>query len=396
MIGGRDFQLKALETMEIPYTIIQLKDELTDYCIDNANDLYIMDYTDIDKTLQLSALLHQFHHFEAVVAYREFAQVVAGRVAELLDINTNCNFNAVMKSRDKLAMREQLALLGLNNVGFKSIETEPELVDFYHNCSGKIIVKPSDGVGSQGVYLVESEAQCRSAYQHAKSFGANKLIAEEFIGGEEFSVEACSKSGVHRVIAITRKITTGAPHFVEKGHDQPAKFEPQISARIEQTISNLLDAITHKNGPTHTEIKVCDGQVYIIETHIRIGGDSISDLTRMSTGFDMFEQTLAHLLKIDLPEQELLSGSSSIRFFTPQAGVLESIEGEESVRATQGVVALNILSKVGSEVGSVKESYDRAGYVITFDQEGNRAQKIAEQCQAQIKFNVKQHSFAEQ
>lgn len=50
-------------------------------------------------------------------------------------------------------------------------------------------------------------------------------IIEEYIEGAEYSVETISYQGTHTLLAITKKYTTGNPHYIEVGHLEPAAPE---------------------------------------------------------------------------------------------------------------------------------------------------------------------------
>jgi biotin carboxylase len=53
-------------------------------------------------------------------------------------------------------------------------------------------------------------------------FSADRgVVIEEFVEGPEFSVEILVWNGEPRVLAVTDKVTTGSPNFVETGHSQP-------------------------------------------------------------------------------------------------------------------------------------------------------------------------------
>jgi len=56
----------------------------------------------------------------------------------------------------------------------------------------------------------------------------NKAVIEEFIDGVEVSVESISWQGKHYVLAITDKITTKEPYFVELEHHQPSLIEDDL------------------------------------------------------------------------------------------------------------------------------------------------------------------------
>ena len=84
-------------------------------------------------------------------------------------------------------------------------------------------------------------------------------------------------------------MTSGAPHFIEMQHHQPADITLEQTNRIKETVEKALTALKIENSPSHTEIKLnSKGELYIIEIGARMGGDYISsDLVRLSTGYDM-------------------------------------------------------------------------------------------------------------
>ena len=87
---------------------------------------------------------------------------------------------------------------------------------------------------------------------------------------------------------ITDKVTTGAPHFVELEHHQPAVLSEDQFRMICSITQGALDALGITEGASHTEYKITpSGDIYIIELGARMGGDFIgSDLVQLSTGYD--------------------------------------------------------------------------------------------------------------
>ena len=67
-----------------------------------------------------------------------------------------------------------------------------------------------------------------------------EVILEEFIEGPEYSGESIAYEGKYKLLAITEKHTTGAPHFVEIGHRQPALLEPEMFKKIERILYKAL------------------------------------------------------------------------------------------------------------------------------------------------------------
>ena len=121
-----------------------------------------------------------------------------------------------------------------------------------------------------------------------------KVLIEEFAEGQEYSVEYISYNGSHYFLALTKKYTTGAPHFIETGHMEPAPVNEKLLEKIKKIVSHALDSLDIKNGASHSEIKIDDDEnIKIIEIGARMGGDCIgSDLVKYSTGYDFVKMVI--------------------------------------------------------------------------------------------------------
>ncbi|WP_105169041.1 ATP-grasp domain-containing protein [Pseudoalteromonas sp. T1lg23B] len=377
VIGGRDFQVQGLNDLGIFYTLFQKKDELTPYQIDHADELLITEYQELDNTLALAKMFHRERQYDAVIGYREFAQTVCAEIAQQLGLPSNCDSGAVSVSRDKLKMRQALAENGQGNVAFAKVESLAELQAFMAELQKPAILKPLDGTGSLGVIKVTPET-VEHAYQYVSAHSNGAMLAEEYIGGSEYSVESLSKGGKHQVLAITEKLTTQGPYFVEMGHNQPASLSSADTERVVQAITRLLDTLGHQTGPCHSEIKIFEGEVFVIETHTRNGGDNIWEMTRLTTGVDIFKHTICHLLAIPEPIEKPASNAIAVRYFLPQVEQISKITGVTQVEQQQGIYRLEITSGEGSRIGSLESSHNRAGYVMALGESLKQAVEQAD------------------
>lgn len=152
-----------------------------------------------------------------------------------------------------------------------------------------VIVKPTDRSGSRGINKLENPEGLKKAVHRAVSESfEKKALIEEYVTGTEYSVEAVSFKGVHHILAMTLKYTTGAPHFIETGHLEPAPVSEETYRRAAGVVTHALDTLGVTNSASHSEIKIDEkGDIRIIEIGSRMGGDCIgSDLVRCSTGID--------------------------------------------------------------------------------------------------------------
>lgn len=228
---------------------------------------------------------------DGVVATTELSVPIAAYVAERLNL-LGLPYDVACVITDKYRNRECIKnlkdILSPKYVKAKSIDDI--------KCSGisyPIILKPTNLGGKRGITVVKDEQSLQQAFDYAKgSFRKGTVpvvIAEQFLEeGMECSVESLTFKGEHTIIQITQKDSSGAPHCVELGHHQPAPLTEAIWNKVVHGVSSGLTAIGVTNGPCHTEIKIVNGEVYLIEFNARPGGDHIWwPMVELSTGFDI-------------------------------------------------------------------------------------------------------------
>lgn len=208
-------------------------------------------------------------------------------VAQAMGLVSNTE-ECVRLTETKFAQRQAFEKNGIPVPKYGMIEDESKLkeLDFCY----PIIVKPLDSGGSQGVTKLDSKEGLVEAFRVAADHSRTKrVIVEEFVDGREFSVETLSHNGKHYILQITDKVTSGAPHFIEMQHHQPADITTELAEKIKAIVEKALTVLKIENSPSHAEIKLnSKGELYIIEIGARMGGDFItSDLVRLSTGYDM-------------------------------------------------------------------------------------------------------------
>lgn len=209
-------------------------------------------------------------------------------VAERLHLIGN-SYQSALLANDKHLMRDAFSAA---QVPCPKYQVVTAVEDICETPSFPLIVKPVDRSGSLGVCLVTNPSDLVLAVQNAIDLSFNKTaIIEQYIQGREISVEFISYQGRHFPLQITDKITTGAPHFVELEHHQPADLTPSQYEDIFAITTRALMVLGISNGASHTEFRITEeGKIFIMELGARMGGDFIgSHLVRLSTGYDFLQ-----------------------------------------------------------------------------------------------------------
>ena len=280
-------------------------------------------------------------------------------VAEQMGLVGNSYASAV-RANNKFQMRNAFAEAGVPCPQYRMITNEEELDSIKLDLP--LIVKPSDRSGSLGVTKVTSFQDLFPAVKNALRVSFKKeAMIEEFIEGREISVEFISFQGTHYPLQITDKVTTGAPHFVELEHHQPAMLSEAQYSEVYSITKNALDALGLTNGASHSEYKITeDGHVYVMEIGGRMGGDFIgSDLVRLSTGYDFVKGVIEVALGTFAEPVMNVHKCSGVYFLCKEAARLLPV-----IRNAAHNPAIVRAEVTDETIRNVLCSSDRSGYCI--------------------------------
>lgn len=268
---------------------------------------------------------------------------------------------------NKLKMREELERNKVPIPYFYKIDGFEDFVNAVKKFKNeKIIVKPADNSGSRGVQLCNTtNMNIKDSYIYSRDFSrSGQLIIEEYMNGPEVSVETFSLNGKVHIIAITDKITTGAPYFVEMGHSQPSKLDIDLQEEICKVAIAAVLALKIYDGPSHVEIIVTPSGPKIVELGARLGGDNITtSLVPLSTGVNLVKACLQTAIG-EIPDiNKKFNRAAIIKYIEPPMGKITSIIGIEEISEIHGVEFV-MLKRVGEKITEIKNSSDRSGYII--------------------------------
>lgn len=316
-IFGKNAQMMGVETHAFSFD---------DNCIakETVTAHHLVDIMKTDEVLHLCQSLG----VNGVVATTELTVPVASYVAQHMGLPC-IPYDKARVITDKYRNRKACAgIEGLEQPGFVEITDISEFDR--QSLRYPLILKPTSKGGKRGITVVDNPNDLEASFQYAKQFsGIDPVIIEEYIeGGQEYSVESLSCQGRHYIVQITQKISSGPPHCVELGHQQPAQITVEMRNTVKRIISSGLSAIGVENGACHTEIKIADGKVWLIEFNARPGGDHIAwPLTELSTGYPyikgLIEVALGEFQGLD--ESQLRHDYAGVLFVTEQTACLKPL-----------------------------------------------------------------------
>ena len=279
--------------------------------------------------------------------------LVVSYVAEKLG-KVGTPYQAFKNIQNKAFVREKTnGISGLNAVDYKLGIWE----HIFSTFPRPYVLKPVTGASKKGVNFVDDSVRKLSI---PEDLGEVTFMAEVYVEGKEYSVESMSYHNQHQVIQVTEKISTGAPHFVELEHHQPALLSVDVKEKIYKQIPDILSTVGFTDGASHTEIKVNDaGQIFLIEINPRGGGDMISnDLIGLSTDYDYLRQLL--LVALDEYEPSTVHNVAYAGIYYLSAYTDRLLPYFEGVREKWMVRRERINQTLTNSCGN----YDRDGFIL--------------------------------
>lgn len=355
ILGAGEMQIPVIQKVnDMGYVSIALDYDDNAVGFNYAAKKYVVSSTDSDKVLAVA----RQEKADALLTTSDYPVNVVAKVSQILGLPAMSPEVANICT-NKYLQRKLFSDNGINAPKFYLLSERIHYEDYQEF---PYIVKPVDSSASRGVKKVESSEDLISAVKEARKYSrTGQVLIEQFIGGKEYSVETLTQNNETTIVNITEKLVIGEEYgyFVEDTHIEPAHISQDEWQLIENEVRKALLLIKANNCPSHTEVKIWNGQAYIIEMACRLGGDYItSDLVPLSTGIDM----LANLVRLSVGEpidrEKTLTKVSCVQFLN-----LSNYD-----RCKQFVEAGNS-HIIRSEVKlfsnrRIENSLDRLGYIV--------------------------------
>lgn len=352
-----------------------------------ADEFLLTDFTDQQRFAEV--VRQAAADFDADFVYhigQETSMLQTYRVAEQLHKEVNPS-RSIELLNDKLAMRQLLAEHGVSAIRFAHAEHWRNVAAVLDEFLLPVVVKPTELAGSRGVFLLRDKAELAEWGALLDSYGyAGPVLVEEYLRGQEYSVESISADGVHHVIGVTTKALGGPPLFVEIGHLHPTPESPRTK-EIADLAVQLLTLTGYRTGPAHTEVIWTHDGPRLVESQARLAGDRIPTLVKIATGFDINRAIFRALAGRPL-EPVVARRYARVAYLEYPTGQLRAVRGLDVVHALDFVHELSFPFEIGDVIPAVVDSKTRHGYVVLHADSPEQADQRVDQVRSMIDVEV--------
>eukprot|EP01038_Epipyxis_sp_PR26KG_P016285 gene16285-22182_t len=251
---------------------------------------------------------------KAIIAGAETGVELADQLSEVLNLRTNGTTLSEAR-RNKYVMGETIRAAGIRAVKQFISSSLPDIdkwINEWNPTPFKVIVKPVDSAGSDGVTLCTDLEQvqlaCMKMIGKVNGLGIiNKaVLIQEYLEGQEYVVDIVSKDGVHKVVALwayDRRAANGAG-FVCFGQRPLLITDPNCMEIVEYQ-KKVITALGIMNGPTHGEVKWFNNEPVLVEVGARCHGaeGAWQVIVKKVYGYDQVKCTIDAYLHPELFEE---------------------------------------------------------------------------------------------
>lgn len=303
---------------------------------------------------------------ERLLGALEQLQVPLGEVREALGIG-GMGAATARNFRDKARMKEVLRAAGVPCARHARLRAAEEAWRFVAEVGYPVVLKPVAGAGAASTYRVGDESDLRAALAAYPPALGREVVAEEFVAGDEHSLDTVSIAGE----AVWHSITEYTPApltVVENPWIQwtvllPREVDDPRFDEIRRVGRAALAALGMGTGLSHMEwFRKHDASVAVSEVGARPPGAQIVSLISWAHDLD-FYRAWARLVVFDEftpPARRFAAGAA---YFRGQGeGRVRAVHGLDAAqRELGGLVVEAKLPQVGQPAVS---GYEGQGHVI--------------------------------
>jgi biotin carboxylase len=329
-------------------------------------DLRINSTSDTESLKMINELSDR-SWIRAVIPTDDVTVDLARKVGEMLALPINSKI-AVQVSTNKLAFREFC-----RDHDFRTPNFQLSAVDLNHKkVSFPCVAKPLTLSGSRGVIRCNNHEELQTAIDRIRNLlqeeqkgSVGEILVEDFIAGDEYSVDAIVSDGVLEILAIFEKPDPlEGPFFEETIYVTPPRISAVLVKEIENELQTVCDGIGLNEGPIHVELRVHNHEIWFLELASRTIGGRCGKIIEYQSGVPLEELVLINALRLPRPQKNKLGASGVMMIPVIQEGVLRRVEGINKARAVKGVVDVEIDCREGEILRAWPEGGPYPGFIF--------------------------------
>jgi biotin carboxylase len=368
VLGGTHDHIRLIEILKEKGYYTYLIDYLENPPARRFADEHIRESTlDIESVVNLTKEIKPDLLMAACI---DQALLTMAYVCEKLSLHCHINYQTALELTNKALMKSKFVEHHIPTTPYVILKsTNVQSVDVLKY---PVVVKPADSNSSKGITKVNTYSDLESATSFAFSHSRTKeIIVEEFMEGEEFSVDVAVENGEPTILLVTKniKMQQNENTFTISQSYFPATSDEGLLKKIHNIILKIVSAYNIRNSPLLVQLIHNKGEISVIEFSARLGGGSKHHLIKKITGFDALEWFVDVVLT--QPKSVTIQQMfryACINYIYAKNGIIAGFKGFDELLKAAVIDDYYLYKTPGMEITNHIASTDRpAGFLITDD-----------------------------
>lgn len=344
------------------------------------------DTTNFSETLAVLRSVYHYTPFHGVITLLDKSVELVAAIAHEFKLPGG-TLESATTVKHKYKMREALKRHSVPHPQFQFVKTLNDLHAAACTIGFPLIFKPVAASTSVAVFRINSQQELESTFKlmvtcerTAYWLYSDEYIAEEFMDGQEISVEGIINCGQVHFAGITNK-SVSSPGFTEWMHCFPTYFDSETCALIYEVVKQAIYSVQINNCAFHVEVMMTAAGPKIVEINSRLAGAFISShLVPLATGIDLAYEAIKTALGQSIELKPLHQRYACERnLFATKNGTVIAWNNLTQITNQPGVIEFRVFRQVNEYVKVPPDGYDNLlCVVITIGDTFTQAQEFAE------------------
>lgn len=339
-----------------------------------ADKAYNIDVRDIDG---VAAMCREEQADGIIASFSDLLAECLVKIAAKAGLKCYCTPEKIRYLREKPLMKEMFRQLQIPTP--TSIRLNADFADSELEAVGlPCVIKPANGYGSRGIYVVNSADEIRAHFANTASFSSfDYILAETYNQGHEFNMMTWMVDGELQLLSIadrekSHEIEGDIPHISRLVY--PSRFLDEVREQSMDIVRKVAQFVGITTGPISMQffytpgqgVQVCEiaGRMFGYEHELvtLAGGMSVEQLL-LDYVYD--EAALKRTFQAHDPHFKCLSGGL---YFHGYEGTVADVSAAEAAAKLPGVAQSIIYYQPGETIAhGVGAKPYAARYYITAD-----------------------------
>lgn len=360
-----------------------------------------LDFGDPEGSTERIVEISKEFPIDSVISVEDEGLELAAMAGAALGLDYN-DISSVSTASNKYAMRKILSEAGLKSPNYWLINIEEDSIVAAYGVEYPCVLKPLFLSASRGVVRANNEKEFSQAFElnkkilegtSVKQRGgklSESILVESYIPGDEVALEGILNDEELIALAVFDKPDKlEGPYFEETIYVTPSRKAPEVIQKCWAEVEAAVNALKLKAGPIHVELRITEGEPWVVDIAPRSIGGYCSKALEFEGGIMLEEIILRQSLGMDIAEisrEEQASGVMMIPI--PKSGTLMGIKGLADAREVDNIENIIISITPGQTLLAAPNGSRYLGFIFSRAETPGEVEESVRIAHSKLNFDI--------